>query len=186
MEWMPALQLGWLNGWLMLASFYAIFSILMRLFPKDIVRKLYDISGLSSRQIILSTASQPFVWASLVLSVLTPLKVGQPVFVIGIMVFVLGTVGMIVALLDFRATPVDQPVTGGLYRLSRNPQWVALVLVFLGTCIAIGSWVAMACFLVWTLFYHLRILAEERVCLARYGEPYRDYLNRVPRYFLFF
>jgi protein-S-isoprenylcysteine O-methyltransferase Ste14 len=32
---------------------------------------------------------------------------------------------------------------------------------------------------------HLGILAEEEVCLRRYGEPYRAYMERVPRYFLF-
>jgi protein-S-isoprenylcysteine O-methyltransferase Ste14 len=31
-----------------------------------------------------------------------------------------------------------------------------------------------------------RILAEERSCLLLYGDAYRDYLARVPRYLLFF
>jgi protein-S-isoprenylcysteine O-methyltransferase Ste14 len=31
-----------------------------------------------------------------------------------------------------------------------------------------------------------RILAEERSCLALYGDGYRDCTVRVPRYFLFF
>jgi protein-S-isoprenylcysteine O-methyltransferase Ste14 len=32
----------------------------------------------------------------------------------------------------------------------------------------------------------LGILAEERVCLAQYGETYRKYMERVPRYLLLF
>jgi protein-S-isoprenylcysteine O-methyltransferase Ste14 len=35
------------------------------------------------------------------------------------------------------------------------------------------------------LFQHLGILAEEEACLAQYGESYRAYVERVPRYFLF-
>jgi protein-S-isoprenylcysteine O-methyltransferase Ste14 len=33
---------------------------------------------------------------------------------------------------------------------------------------------------------HFGILAEEEVCLKLYGEAYRAYLKRVPRYFLLF
>jgi protein-S-isoprenylcysteine O-methyltransferase Ste14 len=33
---------------------------------------------------------------------------------------------------------------------------------------------------------HLGILAEEEVCIRQYGDSYRDYSARVPRYFLFF
>jgi protein-S-isoprenylcysteine O-methyltransferase Ste14 len=29
-------------------------------------------------------------------------------------------------------------------------------------------------------------VAEEEVCLQSYGEAYRAYMKRVPRYFLFF
>jgi protein-S-isoprenylcysteine O-methyltransferase Ste14 len=36
------------------------------------------------------------------------------------------------------------------------------------------------------LLQHFGILAEEEVCLKRYGEPYRVFMERVPRYFLFF
>jgi len=33
---------------------------------------------------------------------------------------------------------------------------------------------------------HLRTLAEERLCLAQYGDSYQAYMDKVARYFLFF
>jgi protein-S-isoprenylcysteine O-methyltransferase Ste14 len=36
------------------------------------------------------------------------------------------------------------------------------------------------------VFSHYGILAEEEVCLKQYGDSYRAYMERVPRYFLFF
>jgi protein-S-isoprenylcysteine O-methyltransferase Ste14 len=36
------------------------------------------------------------------------------------------------------------------------------------------------------VFGHLGILAEEDACLKHYGDAYRAYINRVPRYFVFF
>ena len=35
-------------------------------------------------------------------------------------------------------------------------------------------------------FSHLRILGEENACLQQYGEAYREYMRRTPRYLLFF
>lgn len=186
MQLMPVVKLGWLNGWIMLGSFYLIFGVLMLIFPKDVVVKLFDVSGWNMKQRILSALGKPFALACLGLIILTPLKVGEGAFVIGSALFVLGFIGMVVALFNFRNTPLDQPATKGLYRISRNPQWVTLATMFLGGCIAIGSWVAVVLLLVAAGFYHFRILGEEKACLKRYGESYRDYMNRVPRYFLFF
>lgn len=186
MELMPALKLGWLNGWIMLGSFYLVFGMLMLLFPRDIVARLYDISGLSVRQRALSTIGQPFVLACQGLIIFSPLKIGQDVFVIGCALFMFGLVGMLAALFTYRNTPGDQLVTGGLYRVSRNPQWMALSVMYLGCCVAIGSWVAVILYLVSAAFIHFRILGEETACLKQYGESYREYMGRVPRYFLFF
>jgi protein-S-isoprenylcysteine O-methyltransferase Ste14 len=93
---------------------------------------------------------------------------------------------MMIALFNFRNTPSNAPVTQGLCRISRNPQWISLATMFLGSCIAIGSWLAIFLLLIAVVFYHFRILGEERACLNRFGEPYQNYLKRVPRYFLFF
>ncbi len=67
-------------------------------------------------------------------------------------------------------------------QLSRHPQIVALLLIFLGICLAIGSGVALLVSILSKLFQHFSILAEEEVCLGQYGEPYRAYMSRVPRY----
>jgi len=186
MELMPTLQLDWLNGWLMLGSFYLVFVVLMLVFPRDAVARLFSVSGWSREQKVLSAVGKPFSLACVALIIFTPLKIGQSVFAVGLVIFALGFIGMIVALFNFRTTPADQPVTRGLYRISRNPQWVTLFTMFLGTCIAIGSWTAVALLLIGAVFYHFRIRGEERACLARHGEPYQAFLDRVPRYFLFF
>ena len=88
--------------------------------------------------------------------------------------------------MTYRLTPLNSPVTDGLYRISRNPQWVSLVLIFLGTTLMSGSWFVVGIVLLMAAVGHYRILAEEQSCLAQYGSSYQDYMDRVPRYFLFF
>jgi protein-S-isoprenylcysteine O-methyltransferase Ste14 len=53
-------------------------------------------------------------------------------------------------------------------------------------CFAIGSWLALFMLMMSKLFQHFGILAEEEACLAQYGDSYRAYMKRVPRYFVFF
>jgi len=89
-----------------------------------------------------------------------------------------------VAMYNFKDTPLDQPVTKGVYRYSRHPQIVALTIMLTGICLAIGSWAALLMLIISRLWQHFSILAEEEVCLNKYGEAYRDFMTRVPRYLL--
>jgi protein-S-isoprenylcysteine O-methyltransferase Ste14 len=107
-------------------------------------------------------------------------------FIVGIILYVTGLAGLVVAMLNFKDTPLDQPVSKGVYMFSRHPQIVAVTIVFVGVCLAISSWLALFTLVISRLLQHFGILAEEEACLRRYGESYRSYMERVPRYFLFF
>ena len=186
MELFPALQIGWLNGWVLLCVFFSIFGVLLLAFPRDVVRRLYDRSGWSERERVLNAIGKlvNFTWFALV--ILTPLKIGTTVFAVGVAVFALGLAGFVVALLNYNDTPLDRPVTKGLYKISRHPQVVMLYVAYYGISISIGSWIALFTQVVSQVFTHARILAEEGSCLRQYGDSYRAYMRAVPRYFVFF
>jgi len=133
---------------------------------------------------MMSVVTKLAAFIFLTLIFLTPLRVGTSVLVMGMILYSLGFVLMVVALINFRNTPMGEPVTRGVYRISRNPQWVALVMVMLGIAIAIGLWTAIILAAVTMVAGHFRILAEEKACLEQYGESYRQYMERVPRYLL--
>jgi protein-S-isoprenylcysteine O-methyltransferase Ste14 len=186
MELMPALRLGWLNGWILLGVEYLVQGFFLLVLPGDVVARLMDRSGWSVKQRAFLVAGKFFSLACLVLIVFTPLKLASSVFVVGMVLYAVGLVGLVLAMLNFRDTPPGQPAAGGLYRISRHPQIVSLFVLFLGICVAIGSWAAVFLLVVSRLLQHFSLLAEEEACLQRYGQSYRDYMARVPRYFLFF
>ncbi len=185
MELVPTLKIGWLNGWILLCLLCLIEGFLLIVFPKDVVTRLFDRSGWDKKQRTFTVIGKLFSLACLILIILTPLKIGSSALVVGTILYILGLVGLIIAILNFRNTPLGQPVTGGLYRLSRHPQILMLFILFMGICVAIGSWLALLVLMISKLVQHLGILAEEEVCLERYGDSYRTYMKRVPRYFLF-
>jgi len=186
MELFPVLKLGWLNGWLIVILLGVVEGALFLAFPRWVVRRLFDRSGWSQKQRAFTIAGKLAALACLLLLSLTPLKIGHPVFVVGIVWSGLSLVGLAIAMFDFRNTPPDQPVTRGIYRLSRHPQIVMSSQVILSACIAVGSWPAVGLWVIARVLEHFGILAEEEVCIRQYGEPYRTYLQHCPRYFWLF
>ena len=186
MELLPTLKFDWLNGWLLLAFEFLIQGGLLLVFPKPVVIRLFDRSGWSARQRLFTILGKVFSLACLVLIILTPLKLNLSIFIPGLILYVTGIAGLVTAMLNFKATPPDQTVTKGIYKRSRHPQIVSLFVIFFGICVATGSWAAFIAPILSKVFQHFGILAEEEVCLKKYGRSYHAYMKRIPRYFLFF
>jgi protein-S-isoprenylcysteine O-methyltransferase Ste14 len=186
MELIPALQIGYFNGWILLALEFFIQGLLLLIFPREVVRRLFYRSGWDDKQKALTIIGKMFSLTCLVLIFLTPVKINPRIFPIGLIFYIIGLIGLVVSMLNFRDTPLDQPVTSGIYKHSRHPQIVSLFFIFLGICLMIGSWLALIALLLSKLFQHFSILAEEQVCLKQYGEAYRAYMVKIPRYLLFF
>jgi len=186
MELMPTLEIGLFNGWILLAFEFSIQGFLLLIFPKNVVSRLFDRSGWSVKQRVFLIVGKVFSLACLILIIFTPLKINSSIFIVGLILYAIGLAGLVVAMLNFKDTQLGQPVTKGVYKISRHPQIVAMSIFILGICVAIGSWVALFMLAMSRLLQHYGILAEEEVCLKRYGESYRAFMERVPRYFLFF
>lgn len=71
----------------------------------------------------------------------------------------------------------------GPYRVSRNPMYLGLAWVLLAVCIHLGNAAtlfALAGFIAYLTRFQIR--PEERVLLAKFGEPYARYLRTVRRW----
>lgn len=186
MELFLNLEFGLFNGWILIVLFFVVYGIMLIFFPKNVVARLYDRSGQRKHQVLCRLFGVILVLSWFILVSLTPLKIGDVVFVIGISIYSLGLIGFLIALDNFKNTPVDQPVTSGLYRISRHPQQLTVSVSFLGISMAIGSWLAFSLMILGVIGAHNKILAEEEACLEQYGESYKNYMERIPRHFLFF
>ena len=113
----------------------------------------------------------------------SPLRINDFTLILGIVLWLTGLVGLIMALYHYQASKKGSPATAGLYRYSRNPQAISIWIIFLGICFCIGSGISLLLFSVSLFFFHFSTLAEEASCLKQYGRRYQRYMEKVPRYF---
>ena len=74
-------------------------------------------------------------------------------------------------------------VTTGIYRYSRNPQFVGWFMILLGISIAGRSGFALVLTAIFALVIHTYTVRLEEPYLERlFGEEYRHYKERTPRY----
>ena len=182
----PHFSLGWLNGWIPIVIFYGIFFFLLKVFPKETVDRLYEDSGWTLDRARPAKIGLPFALAALILILFTSLKINQTIFWIGLALALIGQTGFIYSLHTFNITPAEEPVTEGLYKISRNPQWVTFAVVMVGFSLMVGSWTVLALLTVRVVMNHFRILGEEKALEEQYRSSHLEYKNSVPRYFLFF
>jgi protein-S-isoprenylcysteine O-methyltransferase Ste14 len=79
--------------------------------------------------------------------------------------------------------PALRLATGGIYQWVRNPMYVGLALLVAGIGIAAASdWTLVMLVPAALVMHYGVVLREERYLEARFGNDYRQYKARVPRY----
>jgi len=79
--------------------------------------------------------------------------------------------------------PTTALATGGIYKRTRNPMYQAFALFVLGFAFAFASDWMFLVFPLGTLAIHFGVVRrEERYLSVRFGDDYRAYCARVPRY----
>lgn len=186
MELFPQMEPTLLGGWIFLVILWLIPGITLITVSKNIRGKLTDRSNFSRKQKRILIISKILALVEMVIIIITPFNYPSIDFNIGITIYLFGLVGLIIAILNYVETPLNEPVTKGIYRISRNPQEFMIGVSCLGICFLIGSGIALFVLLTAKIFTHFTIIAEEEACLRLYGKSYEGYMEKVPRYFIFF
>jgi protein-S-isoprenylcysteine O-methyltransferase Ste14 len=184
LEFLPPLHLGVANAWLLLAVYFIGLTASALAFPEDKRKKLFlepHYPRRHPRWVIIGIGRIAAI-AYVALTLFSPLRLGTVHAYIGIAIYLIGYAVVMISLQNYRQTPTNKLVTSGLYRFSRNPQWLGLVGVFVGTALAIGGWLHFLLLFVLASAYHFQILLEEEICRSMYGVSYNDYMERIPRY----
>lgn len=79
--------------------------------------------------------------------------------------------------------PTIALVSAGPFQFTRNPLYLALLLIFAGLSFVLGTWWGVIVLVPTILVLHYGvILREERYLEQKFGETYLQYKGRVRRY----
>jgi protein-S-isoprenylcysteine O-methyltransferase Ste14 len=184
MSLIPAFELGLWNAWIL------VIPILILSFSDMKVTAAREAGGSGeSEDFQLTTKENRLTYTvflpmvvSWVYAVFLPLQLGTTWLYSGLIIYLFGIVFTIVAVQNFATSPKDKVITKGLYSVTRNPTYIGLVLIQTGLGIACSSWLYLLLTVVLTILLNANLTAEERYCLYKYGDDYRKYKNKTPRW----
>ena len=186
MSAIPVFDIGVWNAWIIQVVFFVIMMVPDIFISKDLKERTKRATesipfSKINRRLSLSThiVIMPLVF---IYSIFVPLKLGTAWFYVSLPILIVAAVMTIMTSFNFAATPQGEPVTKGIYRISRHPIYVSAFFLFLGTSIATASWVILLLALAWIIIWRIVVPAEEKFLLERYGDSYREYMNRTPRW----
>lgn len=118
---------------------------------------------------------------------------GFTISILGVVITLIGVSLFILAMVFMKTSwraGIDKStktslVTSGLYRFSRNPAFVGMDLMFIGTAITYVNLIIVIVALLVVVGIHLQILQEEKHMKEVFKKEYNEYANKTPRYILF-
>jgi protein-S-isoprenylcysteine O-methyltransferase Ste14 len=188
MSLIPVFKIGLWNAWIVMVIFSAATTLLPLLIDKE--KKMEKrVEGEPTLSELSKTSKIVFVIThfmiipfALFYSIFLPLKLGMLWFYAGLPICLLALVMSLMSGISFATAPLGEPISKGIYAISRHPAYFSFFLVCVGMGIACASWVFLLCALVWIVSWHFGVVEEERILLERYGDAYRGYMNRTPRW----
>jgi len=184
MSLVPAFEIGLWNGWIFMIWPW-VDMLAVRLIGLDVYRRA---SGLPSemktsrRYRIVSYVSMAIDTMAVAYSIFLPLQLGTIWFYAGLAIFLTGLAVLAAATVNFGTTPMDLPITKGIYHYSRHPLYLASLLIYSSVGIAAASWVFLLIFAVQLVSIRIAAVGEEHFCLQKYGDAYREYIDKTPRW----
>ena len=184
MTLIPAFKLGLWNAWIFVLLGLLIGFVSWVLIGREAMKKFRAVPDVpkTRSEKISDKIYFPFALASMVYSVFLPIKLGTLWFYVGLGIWVISLVIGLISFVSFGTTPLDELVTKGIYRISRNPVCLSGFLSDVGIGIACASWIFLLYAVIDIILMHISVGVEERFLLEKYGDAYREYMSRTPRW----
>jgi Phospholipid methyltransferase len=79
-------------------------------------------------------------------------------------------------------TPPERLVATGPYAYTRNPMYLGHIIYLTGLGLTLRSWFAAVITVAVALWFHRRVIGDEKKLAARLGQPYLQYMKSVKRW----
>jgi protein-S-isoprenylcysteine O-methyltransferase Ste14 len=171
-----------INLWLFYIVGYAIAYPLRNWAQKKRGEPFEDPELLSQKRVMIPAMA--WIFGGFAISLFVPMDFGF-LFYIGLPFAIIGII--IVGYVFYSFAHQAGLTVGGIYRYSRNPNYIGWTIFFLGLTLIGWSeslWsIVFLGYLIYSIFYfHWLVLQEEKFLAGKFGASYKQYLETTPRY----
>jgi len=178
----PNLQINLYNAWIFMI-WPLISPILSKILIKNKeVSKKIRTSVPMKHEKTLNIISNFTIILAFIYSIFLPIKIDTIYFYIGLTIFTLGLIIDLSVIYTLRKTNLDKPFTNGIYKYSRHPIYISIILIITSITIMSLSLVFTIILIILTIHMLLAAPAEEKYCIKKYGKIYKDYQKNTPRW----
>ena len=181
MSLIPAFELGLWNAWILIIPILIIMFSDMRATSIRESGRVGDFKLTRKENKLTYMVFLPIL-ISYLYAIFLPLQLDTTWLCSGLIIYLFGVVFTIVAIQNFSTSPKDKVITKGLYRFTRNPMYVGMIVLQIGVGMACSSWLYLLLTVVLMILLNSNSSAEERYCLYLYSDDYKKYKNWTPRW----
>jgi protein-S-isoprenylcysteine O-methyltransferase Ste14 len=183
MSLVPAFEIGVWNAWWFMII-YPLQWLVVIIVPGNIAEKTSDPADFHQdhKGKFIGWLTGIFWLGATLYSIFLPFQAGTPWFWVGLAFFSAGLTDLVLATLTVANTPAGRPFTSGVYRFSRHPMYLSMIIVYLAVSIAAASWLFFAITVITFFLQRYQMIKEEKHCCEQFGDAYRDYMDRTPRW----
>ena len=103
---------------------------------------------------------------------------------LGLLLYILAHIMLAITIVNFSSPDEIGLSVKGIYKFSRNPMYLSYFICMLSWVLLTKSIVLLIIVIIYQISTHSIIISEERWCLEKFGDEYKEYMARVGRYFL--
>jgi protein-S-isoprenylcysteine O-methyltransferase Ste14 len=183
MSWVPSFEIGVWNAWLFMII-YPLQWLAVIIVPRHIAERTSHAAEIirTRQDRVMAFLIQGFWIGATLYSIFVPFQVGTPWLWTGLALFIVGLSVLVLATLTVGGTPADKPFTSGVYRLSRHPMYLSMIIVYLAVSIAAASWLFLLITFITFFLQRYQMIKEEKYCCEKFGQAYHEYMDKTPRW----
>jgi protein-S-isoprenylcysteine O-methyltransferase Ste14 len=186
MSIVPIFEIGIWNAWILMVIFYAAAFIPLAINNEKAEKRMEgEPTGNEQKKvtkIVNAITHMVIMPLTLIYSIFLPIKLGTWWFYSGLLIYLIGTIMVLLFSISFATAPLGEPLSKGVYAFSRHPNYFGFFLAYAGIGSACASWIFLLCAFVWIVSWQFGVAEEERVLLEKYGEAYQQYMDQTPRW----
>lgn len=183
MSLIPDFEAGVWNAWLFMIVFLLQWLAVL-VVPKHIAERASHPRELkrTGSERILGNLTEGLWIVAILYSIFLPLDIGKPWFYIGLGFFIIGVIILVSATISVARAKQNEPFTSGIYRFSRHPMYLSMIIIYTAVSIAAASWLFFVITIATYFLQRQQMIREEKYCSDKFGRLYTDYMNRTPRW----